>query len=119
MGGLVAGQSLKRLGNSKQFAYIILLHGLPQARFFVDRLFQSDFEFIGNQLGNAVHHRQGHFKHPAHVSQSGSCLHGSVGNNLGHMFVAPITVAHIVDDLITPILTEIYVKVRHGHSFNI
>ena len=119
MGRLVPRQPLERLRDGQQPADVLVLHGLAQPGLGVDGLLQGDLQFLGHQLGDAVHLGQGDVEHPADVAQHGPGLHRAVGHDLGHVLVAAVALADVVDHLVAPLLAEIHVKVRHGHPLDV
>ena len=119
MGRLVPRQPFERLRDGQQPADVLVLHGLAQPGLGVDGLLQGDLQFLGHQLGDAVHLGQGDVEHPAHVAQHGPRLHRPVGHDLGHVVVAAVALADVVDHLVAPLLAEIHVKVGHGHPLDV
>ncbi len=113
------GQSFQRLRHLEQLLDALLPHRLAQARLLLNRLLQSDLQLFWHQLGNPVNLRQGYLQHPAHVAQHSPRLHRAVGDNLGHMRVAAVLLAHVVNHLVPPVFAEVHVKVRHGHPLDV
>ena len=82
------------------------------------RLVQSHIQGKGHLLGNGIHLGVGHVHHSAHVPDGRLGLHGTKGDDLGHV-VLPVLPGHVVDDLLTAADAEVNVNIRHGHSLRV
>ena len=121
MGGGVGIEPLQGLGDLQHARHPrIGLGGLAQARLALEGLGEADGgrRVLRHQLGELVHLAQRHFQHAAHIAHDAARQKRAEGDDLRHP-VRPIAVAHIADDLVAPVLTEIDVEIGHGHAFGI
>ena len=82
------------------------------------RLGQRHFRLHRHQLGNTVHRAVGHVQNAAYVADGSTRRHRTEGHDLRHM-VGAVLADHIVDDLLTALVTEIDVKVRHRDALRV
>ena len=75
-------------------------------------LFQRHFKVSRNQLGHPIHILIAHTHNAADITHSGAGRHGTKGHNLGHVVTA-ILFVYVVNDLLTALIAEVNVKVRH------
>ena len=72
----------------------------------------------GDQLGNAVDLRIGHFENAPDITQRGARLQRSEGDDLGDL-VETVFLLNIADDLFPPVLAEIDIEVRHRDALGV
>ena len=72
----------------------------------------------GDQLGNAVDLRIGHFENAPDITQRGARLQRSKGDDLGDL-VETVFFLHIADHLFPPVLAEIDIEVRHRDALGV
>ena len=72
----------------------------------------------GDQLGNAVDLRIGHFENAPDITQRGARLQRSKGDDLGDL-VETVFFLHIADHLFPPVLAEIDIEVRHRDALRV
>ena len=73
---------------------------------------------IGHQFGDTVHLAIGHAEHPADIAQHGARLQLPEGDDLRHPVTA-VLLLDIADHLVTPLLAEIDVEIRHRHALRV
>ena len=71
-----------------------------------------------DELGQPVHFARRDLEHPAHVAHRRARLHGPERDDLSHA-VAPVPLAHILDDLAAALEAEVDVDVGHRHPLGI
>ena len=119
VGGGVARQPLKGLGNGEQFRHPrVSFPGLAQSGLLLHRLFDGDLQFLGDELGNPVHLAVGHGQGTAHVADDGPGLQGAEGDDLGHV-VGAVPLLHVLEHLAPSFLAKIHVKVGHGLALDV
>ena len=79
------------------------------------RLLKGNADFIGDKFGDAIHVRIIHAHGPAHITHRGLGLHGTKGNDLGHI-IAPIFFSDIINDLAPPLVAKININIRHAFA---
>ena len=79
---------------------------------------QRHFQLHGHQLCHCVHLLIRHVQHAAHIADDGARRHGAECHNLCHM-VCTVFTDNIVYHFTAPLITEIHVKVRHGHALRV
>src|ERR1700751_3264847 len=73
---------------------------------------------LRNQLAKLVHLAVRHFKHAADVAQHAACLQRSKRDDLGPL-IGAVTVLHVADPLVPPVLAEVDVEIRHRYSLRV
>ena len=73
---------------------------------------------LRHELAELVDLTVGHFQHTADVAQNAARLQGAEGDDLRHL-VAAVTLLHVADHLVAPVLAEVDVEVRHRHALGI
>ena len=120
----VARQSLERPGELPQLldrlAVVGVFHQLAQLRFELERLVERHrFDALErDELGEAVAQAIGQVEYAPHVAHHGFGGHGAEGGDLAHR-VVPITIAHVLDHSVAPILAEVDVEVGHGYPLGV
>ena len=88
----------------------LIVHG-PLERNRIGRILRHQF---AQPVDLAVRHLQ----HPADVAQHAARLQRPKRDDLRHALAA-VTLLHVLDDLVAPLLTEVDVEVRHGDALGI
>ena len=70
------------------------------------------------ELAQLVDLAVGHLQHAADIAQHAARLQGAEGDDLRDA-VAAITLLHVTDHLVAPVLTEVDVEVRHRNALGI
>ena len=73
---------------------------------------------VGHQLDQLIGAVVAPLQHAPDIAQHGACGHGAEGGDLRHRFLA-VLLAHIVDDPVAPLLTEVDVEVGHGYPLRV
>ena len=99
---------------------VVLMVELDDLRDLLDRLGDGEREVgrVGDQLGDRVGLGGGEAEDAADVLDAGARLERAEGDDLPDR-VAPVLVAHILDDLAAPLLAEVDVDVGHRDAFRI
>ena len=82
------------------------------------RLINRHAQFEWNRLGNLVGLCVTDGKRPADIAHRLLCLHGSEGYNLRNSALA-VFLSHIIDDLLTALVAEVYIDIRHADTLRI
>ena len=121
MGGSVAIQPLDLQGDFQQAADgLISVAQFLQPRFPIHGLLQRDGlgGIVRDQFRDFVHLSIRQAQHPPDIAHRGAGLQFSESNNLGDAIRA-VFLAHVIDDLVAPVLTEIDVEIRHRHTLRV
>ena len=73
---------------------------------------------IRNKLCNSVNRSIRHTHRSANITYRRPCLKCSEGYNLRNM-VCTVFLSYIIYNLLPAFIAEIYIKIRHRHSFRI
>ena len=84
----------------------------------LQRLVDGDIQFPRNHPGNGIHKCIGQIHDTSHIPYHALCRQGTEGHNLHHL-VASVFPAHIIDDFLPAVVTEIHIDIRHGHTLRI
>src|SRR6185369_8374339 len=119
MGGSVACQTFEAEGDFNQVVHLLVgSNQLPEFRLLLQRLFESDPQHLGNQLGNPVNVAIAHIECPADIPDDTPRRHGTKGDDLTDL-VPAILFGDVLDNLFPPFRTEIDVDIRHRNTFRI
>ena len=119
MGGGMAGKTLERAaGVDQPLDARILLIVLFQLRRDFQRARQRHVQLKGNRLGDRVHLGIRIAQHAADVAHDGAGAHRSEGDDLADMIRA-VAAGDVVDDLLTALVAEIHVDIRHGDALRV
>ena len=99
--------------------FILVPHGL-QLGFPIDGFPQCGGagRVVGHQLGDPIDLPVRHFQHATDIAHHRAGLQLAEGDDLGHPVIAEFLL-HVVDHLITALLAEIDIKIRHRHPFRV
>ena len=91
-----------------------------QARLVLDRALERDRigRVLRHELAQLVDLPVGHLQHAADVAQHAARLQGAERDDLRDA-VAAISLLHVLDDLVAPVLAEVDVKIRHRDALGI
>ena len=70
------------------------------------------------QLCHPVDLVQGQVKCPAHIANGGARLESTEGDDLRHAFAA-VTIDHILNYFVAPVVGEVHVDIRHLDAFGV
>ena len=119
MHGGMSGQSLQPLAHINQVMHLlILLIELPHLRVHLQRPVQCNVQFIGHHFCNGIHKGIGQIHHAPHIPDNTLCRQRTEGNNLYHL-VRAVFSAHIINYLLPPVVAEVNINIRHGHTLRI
>ena len=82
------------------------------------RPFQGHLQFHGHKLCYHIHLLVRDTHHPSHVPDGVACGHSTKGNDLRHM-VRTVFAVDVVDDLLSALVTEVHVKIRHTDALGV
>ena len=119
MHGAVPGQPLQAPAHVNQAPHLLVLFILlMKLRIPLQRLVDGDIQFPRNHPGNGIHKCIGQIHDTSHIPYHALCRQGTEGHNLHHL-VASVFPAHIIDDFLPAVVTEIHIDIRHGHTLRI
>ena len=119
VGGGVAGHTLQGHGGiDEPLDLILLLVHAFQHGGELQRLLQGHAQVEGNGLGHRIRVLIAHAQHAANVAHHALGGHGAEGDDLAHMIRA-ILARHIVNDLLTALIAEVHVDIRHGDALRV
>ena len=84
----------------------------------LQRPLQGHFQFHGHKLCYHVHLLVWNTHHAAHIPDGIAGGHGTKGNDLRHM-VRTVFAVDVVDDLLSALVTEVHVKIRHTDALGV
>ena len=105
-------------GIYKALNLCIIFHCRSEATAFFYCGVNSNMKIVRYQFCNGVHLIIRHTHYPADITNCGSGLQGTESDYLCHM-VCSVLFGNIVDYLLPPFVTEVYIKVGHRHSLGI
>ena len=119
MHGCVPRQSFQTLRHvDKIFCFFIFRICLFQIRTFFQRPLNGDIQLIGHHFCNAVHLGVRNIQNSSHVPDDRPGRHGPERYDLDY-FVFSVLLDHIVNDLLSALITEININIRHGYTLRI
>ena len=121
MGAGVAIETFQLQGDIEQPGDLfIAIAGVLKLRLTGDGVLQVDgIGGIGrHEFGEPIDLAIGHLQHSADIAYRRTRLQGPEGDDLGYLVMA-IALLDIADHLITPVLAEVDIKVRHRYAFGI
>ena len=119
MDGRVPGQSLQAKGHINQLLRLLvrIVHA-AQLRIHLQRLLNRDIQLHRDSLRYIVHKRIRIIQHPPDVADYHACRHRSERHDL-HDMVLPVFAVHIIDNLLPPLIAEIYINIGHRDTLGI
>ncbi len=119
MHGGMSGQTLQTLRHGEDLLGLLILLGeLPKLCTHLQCLVQRHAEIIGNELGDHIALGIGDIQYAAHIPYHTLGRQGTEGDDLGHLILA-VLLRDIVNDLLTALVLEVHVDIRHGNSLRV
>ena len=119
MGGRMAGQTFERTARIDQALDArVLLIVLFQFRRNFQRAGERHVQLKRDGFGNGVYLGIWIAQHAAHVAHDRAGAHRSERDDLADVIRA-VTPGDVIDDLLTALITEIHIDIRHGDAFRI
>src|ERR1035437_3049986 len=106
-------RDLQDLGHARIFAL-----QLAEARLGFHGVVERDVQDVGHQLGEALHVREAHVQHAAHIFDGGARGHGVEGDDLRHLLAA-VFLSDVLDDFAAPVHAEIDIDIGQADALGI
>ena len=117
--GAVAWQAFQPLAHVDQrFHLLIGLVDTAQFRILFQRLVDRYIQFLGDHLGDGIHKCIGQVHHAPHIAQHAPGRKRTESHDLNHP-VLPVLAHHVIDHFLPPLVAEIHVDIRHGHTLRV
>ena len=119
MHGHIPRKSLQPPAHIDQPSHLLIaLIELFELRVDRQRPVDRDIQLSRNHLGDGIHKGVGQLHHTAHVADHRLRCHGPEGDDLNHSVLA-VFLPHIIDHILSSLIPEVHIDIRHGDPLRI